>query len=461
MNITKNLILSIIFIFSILIVFGDAREDDRSFGHSMNKAVHVEIIKKTFTSELAGIEAPEGNVFLLIETQWENIHPKQKVEKDKLEGKTDRTMGVGALGGRKKKKKTEYVDRDVAYQIDKLYDHAYLLVDGLAYSLHEVTEEAPGGVPIRKAFSLPKKGDLRKVDLVYLIPEGDQNLCFQFFDYDYGHILLSVRGNLEAARGTGEPPKDVIGHFKSDLIEIAAYSVNLHDKYGDNTAPDGWNFAVLQISGKSLSGSSVKDILEIEPDEYCWVIADGGYFYYCKDASTSVEGYIRFTPEIHQHQELAFLVPKNEQLSKLGIRIRNDVFQIALSKEKQHKIPDAKASHKDGDVMEVELFGWRKDGAWIILDLGIKSLVKSGIEIQRDQQFMLDVEGERIECDEDKTDSLYHGPPNPFIIPPKTIIRFELAFKTDSIPEALYFRGYESEDILKLPDSDDQPMLHR
>ncbi len=454
MDITKRPILSIFFALSILIVIGDARENDTSSEKPMNKAVQVEITKKTFANELAGINAPEGKVFVVLKTQWENIHPKQKVEKDKLEGKTDRTMGVGALGGRKKKTETEYVDVDVAYQIGKFYDHAYLLADGIAYSLDKATEVIPEGAKIQEVFTIPKKGDIRNVDFVYLIPQSAKNIGFQFFDYDYGHISLSVQGDLETARGTGIPPKDALGNIKSDLIEIAVHSISLHNEYANTAAPDGWNYAVVQISGKSLSGSSVKDILQVEPDEYCWVITEGGYFYYCKDASTSDEGFIRFTPEIYQHQELAFLVPKTEQLSRFGIRIRNDVFQISLSKEKPQKIPDARVSHMDGDVMTVELFGWRKDNGWIILNLGLRSLAKSGIEIQRNQQFILNSGDEKIELDDEKTDSLYHGPPSPFIIPPETFIRFELAYETSSIPDSLYFRGYRSEATLKLPDID-------
>jgi len=461
MNTRKNLILSVFFVFFTLIAIDNARGNDGSSEKSANKAVKVEVTGKTFSDELEGTHAPEGKVFLCLETQWENIHAKQKVEKDKLEGKTDRTLGVGALGGRKKQKKAEYVDMDVPYQIGKFYDHAYLLVDGLAYSLHGVTEQVQGGVDITRAFTIPKKGDLRKTNLVYLIPNGDQNLCFQFFDYDNGHISVSVRGDFDAARGTGDPPKDVLGYFKSDYLEIAAHAIDRQENYEDATAPDGWEYAVLEMSGKSLSGQSVKDILQVDPNEYCWVIAAGGYFYYCKNASTSDEGFIRFTPEIYQHQELAFLVPKAAKLSQFGIRISNDVFQLGLTEEKPAKIPSANASHKDGDVMEVKLFGWRTDNGWIILDLGIKSSVNSGIEIQKEQQFMLDSEGERIELDEKKTDSLYYGPPNPFIIPPETFIRFELAYETDSVPDSLYFRGYESEATLKLPDADNHPMLFR
>ena len=454
MSTRKSRLISIFSVFLILTVSSHTISSESLPGESRNKAVQVEIVKESFTSELAGIKAPDGKIFLVLETRWENIHPQKKVEKDKLEGKTDRTMGVGALGGRKKKTKTEYVDVDVAYQIGRFYDHAYCLANGLAYSLHNITEDIPEGTRIREAFTIPKKGDLRKVNLVYLIPESAKNLGFQFFDYTYGHISIPVQGDFKIARGTGEPSENALGSIKSKLIEIAAHSVSFHDQYKETTAPDGWRYAVVQISGKSLSGSSVKDILQIEPEEYTWVATEGGYFYYAAGGSTTEQGMIRFTPEIFQYQELVFLVPGSSHLSQLGVRIRNDVFQINVSEGIPQKIPEPIATHLDGDVMEIKLYGVKKDNGSIILDLGIQSLSTSGIEIQKKQQFILNAGGEQISINEEITDSLFHRPPTPFLLPPKTFVRFELAYETGAHPDSLYFRGYQSETTLKLPSID-------
>jgi hypothetical protein len=453
MNISKSLILPILLSFSILAVLG-ARENDPSSKKSMNKAVQVEITKKTFARELIGINAPKGETFLILETQWENIHPKQKVEKDKLEGKTDRTMGVGALSGRKKKKETEYVDMDVAYQIGKFYDHAYLLADGIAYSLDKSTEKIPEGAQILQPFTIPKKGDIRAVNFVYSIPERAQNLSFLFFDYEYGHISIPVQGDPKTARGSGDLSGETLDFIQSDLLEVAAHSVSFFAEYAEMTVPDGWKYAVVQISGKSLSGGSVKDIIQIEPDEYTWVTTAGGYFYYAAGGSTSEEGMIRFTPEIFQHQEVAFLIPESEEVSQLGIRIRNDVFQLNLTDAKPKGLPKASATHTDGDVMEVSLFSLREDNGRYIVNLGIQSLTTSGIEIQAQQQFILEASGEQIFFSEEETDSLHRKPPTPFLIPPKSFVRFELSFESPSTPDSLYFRGYESEATFKLPSID-------
>jgi hypothetical protein len=100
--------------------------------------------------------------------------------------------------------------------------------------------------------------------------------------------------------------------------------------------------------------------------------------------------------------------------------------------------------------MEVMVFGMRKEDEKVIMDLGIQSLATSGIEIQRTAQFMLIVDDNKISLNDEKTDKLLHRPPSPFIIPPKTFIRFELAFQIEGTPSSLYYRGYESENYFKL-----------
>jgi hypothetical protein len=418
-----------------------------------NKAVSVKFIKSTTAHELSGEPVNDDRIFLILETEWENIHPKQKVDKEKLEGKSDRTMGVSTLAG-KKKKETEYVEADVAYMVERLYDHAYLVADGLAFPLHELTPSVPGGVELREPFTISKQGEKRKAVFIYSIPEKAKNLGFQFFDYQYGHVLLPIQGDLSAALGSGKPPGKVLDRIQTDLVEIAAHSVDFQNTYAGKEAPEDWKYAVVRLSGKSLSKKNVKDIVQIEPTEYTWVSTEGGYLNYASAGSTTEEGMIRFTPEIFQYQELAFLLPSSDHVTQLGIRLRNDVFLLDLAAAGPEAIPRAQATHRDGDVMEVILFGMREEEGKVIMDLGIQSLSKSGIEIQRDAQFMIIVDEEKIALDDSLTDELPHRPPSPFIVPPKTFIRFELAFQTENPPESLYYRGYRSENIFDLAKND-------
>jgi hypothetical protein len=164
---------------------------------------------------------------------------------------------------------------------------------------------------------------------------------------------------------------------------------------------------------------------------------------------------IRFTPEVFQHQEIAFLIPSSERVTQMGVRLRNDIFQLKLSDTKPEKMPEAVATHLDGDVMEVKLLGVRKENGRFIVDICIQSLENSGIEIQRKVQFQLVVDDKKISLDDKATDRLNHRPPKPFIIPPRSFIRFELAFETPDLPTSLYYRGYTSEKTFPLSEKDD------
>ena len=422
-----------------------------------NKAAKVTVTESGFEKEVASQTAPAGKAYFLLETEWKNIHPKQKIEKSKLEGKQDRTMGAGGLLGGKKKgeKEEEMVDADVAYLVPNFFDHAYILADGETYPLDRLTEAIPGGIGLKKEFFLPKQGDTKRVRFAYLIPENSRNIAFQFFDYSYGHILIPLKGDLKLAAGARAAKPRALGEFKDSFLELAATAIDFRAEYNEEEAPEGWRYAVVKLTGKSLSSSGAeKNIVQVEPQEYIWVATKEGHLYYSSGGSTTEEGYIRFTPDFYQSQEVAFLVPAAEKEISLGMRVQNRVYSLALTAPPVTS-PSAKprAAHRDGGTMEVMLFGVRRDKGIVILDLGIRSLVKSGVEIQAEAQFILKAGGEDIYFNEDTTAALFHRPPIPFTVPPQTFVRFELAYETGETPETLYYRGYESErnfDLSKL-----------
>jgi len=411
-----------------------------------NKATRIRIIKSSLETELAGRETPEGKIYLVLETEWENIHPKQKVEKSKLDKKPDRTMGVGGLTGKKKETKEEYVDVDVLYLVPNLFDHVYCLADGQSVSLDGMTKEVPGGANPQGEFSIAKLGEKKQLCLVFLIPDTAKNLAFQLFDYAYGNILVPISGDIEVARGAGGAPGKALGSIKDEMMELAALKIDLRPDFEGEDAPEGWRYAVIELGGKSLSqGGRVKNIIQIEPTEYIWLQTRDGFIYYCVGATTTEDGYVRFTPEVFQTQQLRFLVPAEDKDLALGIRIQNKVYSLPLSPDFSLKFPKALATHHDGKTMEIRLFGARREAGKVILDLGIQSFVGSGVEIQTAPQFMLEADGLKIEFDEAATSELLRRPPEPFIIPPQAFIRFELAYETAAAPASLHYRGYESE----------------
>ncbi len=414
-----------------------------------NKAAKVEVTASGFEQQVASKTAPAGRSYYVLETAWTNIHPKQKVRKDDLEGKQDRTMGVGGLmTGGQSEKKVEYVDADVTYLVPSFFDHAYLLADGASFALDPLTEKVAGGYGLKKEFVLPKLGDTKKVRFVYLLPEGAKNLAFQFFDYSYGHVLIPLTGDLKLAAGAaGTAPKG-LGTLKDEYLELAAAALDFKPAYKDEEAPEGWRYAVVKLNGKSLSKGN---IVQVEPTEYIWLATKAGHIYYAAGGSTTDEGFIRFTPEFTQNQEVAFVVPAAEKELSLGMRVENRVYALALSAPPAAgPASEPKAVHKDGRTLEVMLFGARREKGLVILDLGIRSLVKSGAEIQAEVQFILKAGGEDVAYDEEATAALAHRPPTPFTVPPQSFVRFELAFATEAAPASLYYRGYGSEKTFSL-----------
>ncbi|MCX6567683.1 MAG: hypothetical protein NT147_01350, partial [Candidatus Aminicenantes bacterium] len=139
-----------------------AQESASLTEQTANKAAKVTVTGSGFEKAVAVPAAPPGKAFFILETEWKNIHPKQKIAKSQLEGKQDRTMGVGGLmDGGKSEKKEEMVDADVAYLVPSFFDHAYLLADGESYALDKLTETVPGGVGLKKDFLVPKQGDVK------------------------------------------------------------------------------------------------------------------------------------------------------------------------------------------------------------------------------------------------------------------------------------------------------------
>lgn len=251
-------------------------------------------------------------------------------------------------------------------------------------------------------------------------------------------LAFSIVGPVQG----GAAPKG-LGSLKDEYLELAATALDFKADYHDEEAPEGWRYAVVKLSGKSLSKGN---IIQVEPTEYAWLATKAGHIYYAAGGSTTDEGFIRFTPEFAQNQEVAFVVPAAEKEFSLGLRVENRVYTMALNAPPAAgPSTEAKALHKDGRTLEIMLFGVRREKGLVILDLGVRSLVTSGAEIQAEAQFILKAGGEDVPYDEEATAALAHRPPTPFTIPPKSFVRFELAYATGAVPEALYYRGYESE----------------
>lgn len=418
-------------------------------GSARNTAIEIDVLATGSQPGIFGSVAPDGSSFMVVDTRWRNVHTQQRLDKASSEGKADRTMGVGSLGaGRAQGTAADSVDVDVAYQVPRLADHVYLVVNGIASALQPVTEEIPGGAKIGTAFTVAKLGEVRDARFAFIAPADAKDVALQFFDYKFGHVLVPIKGDAKRAAGDGTPPGKVLARAQTTKLEVAAHSLAFRGAYNGTPAPQGRRYAVVQLGGRSRSArNGVGDIVQIDPTKYIWLEGSGGYIYPSIGGSTTSQRFLRFTPEIYQMQEVAFLVPTTADRFTLGLRAESEVARLAVTGSKPDGVPRAKGTYKDGSTMEILLLGSRQEGPHTVLDLAIRPLETKGqgIDINPDQQFFLITGGGEVRADMAATWNLANGPPRPLSVPAGTPLRFEVAFLNAAAPIALRIRGFESE----------------
>lgn len=427
-----------------------------------NRALRLTLQKSESPAQVAGKDPPSGKAWLVLATEWENIHPKQKVRQGDLQGKKrgqdDTLGGFGGFqagpgsGGETEAEDEELVDADVAYLVPTLVNHAYVLADAESYALDPATDPTSKGSDEKYELLLPKLHDKKPARLVFAIPAGAKNVAFQLLDYDYGHLLVRIRGDLKLAGGGGGLPGGTnLDTASDDLMEIAARSLDYRAEYQGDRAPAGWRFAVLRLTGRSR-GAVGDDgaIVQIDPKGFIWLATPRGHLYYGAGGTLTDEGCLRFTPVVWQSQEVAFLVPAGEAAFVAGIRNDRAVHILKLGGKAAAELPRAAASFKDGKVMEFFVFGKRGDRGAVMLDLGIRALTGDGLEIGLGEQFVLLVGEEEIAPSPERTAELAHRPPEPFVVPPKGFVRFEVAFEGAERAKTLLVRGFEGEKRIDL-----------
>ena len=204
---------------------------------------------------------------------------------------------------------------------------------------------------------------------------------------------------------------------------------------------------MVGLAGKSLSSrGGVGDIVEVEPRGNLWLASDGGFLHAAEPRPR-----LRFTPELFQYQEVTFAVPASAERLELGVRVGNEILSLPLTEREPRGVPDAVGRFADGSVMEVQILGHRREGELVVLDLCVVPLTAArGIELQPAAQFLLVAGASEVRFDSQASGQLPHPPPEPFVVPPATPVRFEIAFRTRNAPDALRVRGFEGEGRIDL-----------
>jgi len=422
-------------------------------GGAANSGAKIELLKVMRSDEIAGTPAPAGMEAVILFTRWTNVHVKQKVTKSSLEGGADRSYGAGGLSaGGSGKAKEEMVEMDVAYKVPVAGRHLWLIAGGEAFQLRPESGELPDGLAPDKPFGIARLGETREVRMAWFVPKGMNDIEFRLFDYENGHVALLVAGDIKKAEAPAQTAHVDAG--KTGELELAVLGMRTIESYAGRKALEGWRFAAVDLLGKSIAKqNNMGALVFADPSKYVWLAGDGGSMRYGLPPENG-SGSIVFTPEFPSRQNVTFLVPDTAKSFRMGLRGRSDVISLKVTVTVPESIPPTTSQLNDEGAMTLGLIGMRREGGVSILDLvatpqsGFK-----GVNINPDQQFILKAGKDEYRPDAGLTRRLFRQPPDPFILPPGTPVRFELAFSlpVDAAPPSqLRYRGFKGDVSLTL-----------
>lgn len=419
-----------------------------------NESVRIELLQVIRGDEIAGTPAPPDMDAMVLVTRWTNVHPRERVERSKLEGKTDRTYGAGGLfsGGGPGASEAR-VELDVPYKVPKASQHLFLAAGGIAHDLNPGAAALPNGVAPDAAFSIARFGESREFRFAYLLPREAKDIALRFFDYNDGHVVLPVAGDAEAAMA-GDGPANALDRANIGGLEIAVTGLKYAGEHAGVMAPEGWRFAQVELFGRSDARQGGKGaIATIDPTKYSWLAGDGGYVWYGLPPRDG-ERVVSFTPELFQRRQLVFLVPDDIERFRLGLRGRKHARLLKATPQEPAPLPPAAVTHTDGEALDLALLGLRWESDWLVADLAVMPIGDAkGVELSPGRQFLVaDGGGAELPVDTAATKRLARRPPSPAVVPPGTSMRFELAFSApaDFAPAILNYRGFAGAGVLDL-----------
>lgn len=407
-----------------------------------NKCVRVQLLAASRHAVLPGAVAPPGKTFVVLDTRWTNIHPKVWVRKETAEHKRSFNYGLADFAQGAEGYITKKVLVDLAYEVPHFLDHAYLLADGLAYPMARAGNALPHAAPPIHPVVLAREGDSRELRFTFLVPAKSNDLAFRFFDFANGAVAIPVAGEPGKATGGGKAPSGAVADLRDARLDLEVTGVAKGARGGTTLAPEGWHFVTISLAGKSISANGKSEsIVQVDPRRYLWVVTDAGTLRYGSGGTVNGRGFLRFTPEVYQHEQAYFLVPNGESVAALSFRDGSKVVSAQLGKDSVPALPAGAATGRDGTTLEVRVVSMWRGETETVVSYALKDLVSGqGVALGPDQ-FPVVAGGKAVEPDALATASLVHRPPSPFVVPPGGSLRFSLAYETEAAPTELTMQG--------------------
>ncbi|HEX8524742.1 MAG TPA: DUF4352 domain-containing protein [Tepidisphaeraceae bacterium] len=427
-----------------------------------NRAAVVTVRSAGLLDAFAGKPAAPGKKYLVLDLDFRNILTPQIVRDQQV---------------------------PVAYLIQKLSDHLYLVADEKRV-LQPMALDAAGMLSTGQMM-LPRAGSTASGKLVYQVDAAGapKELALRMYDYAHGHFVLPV---LARASTDAKPVENPVSPaMKNEVVEIAAYDLMKSDEVDGKRAPAGFAFVSIDLRAKSqfkYSADATAFSSNAKPGtktqvgtvadwtdsrKYLQLVADGE-FGYAPEEQTALAAAPRFLPDVMTGGRVVFIAPRDSKSLELrcdfpnaktpeGKVIRPRGVTLALE-GKRPTLPNPKPLAKiEDDIFVVNITNQNaadsfagqdasNGNRFVVLDITVNNRGKDGEFFQTVEQLKLaDASGGKLDPDP-ATQRGVHRPETLVWIPAGERRSFQVAYQmptTETRPRLAY-TGVSKAEVIEL-----------
>jgi hypothetical protein len=285
-----------------------------------NNAAEVKITELSLVEQIGNVSASLGEKLLVLKTEWENIIPLKVIRQRPTPTK---------------------------YQIPKLSDHLYVVVNGQNLArIHAKAGQINSHLPA--TLTLEELGSKLAGEVVFDLPVAAvESLELRFYDFAFGNFTVP----LVAPAKPAEPARALAPLQKNPVVEAGVFGLKRIKEHAGRKAAEGKTLAVVDLRARSMItmdaaasayDSSAKPGARTrvgtvadwkESRKYAHLVADGEYGYPALDQS-SLAPEPRFLPDLMTGGQLVFEVPEKVQ----SLELRCD-FPNTNAEDEQAKKP--------------------------------------------------------------------------------------------------------------------------
>ena len=426
---------------------------------AVNKAIEIRLVNLRTAQEVGSLTPEAGREFVIVDTAWQNLMPKVKVNRKKAQ---DRTAGMGSLGFGGGATATDRAGDEanttlesVPFEIAPLSQHLWLVVDGRL--AEQIDKDATNAL---EAHLGPDRLGIREFQQVvtgavaFQAPAGASSLALLYLDSANGHLLLPLKGSLPVLASS-------LGGGASRSNEIVDLAVT-----GTAWAEGGGaGLKTLVVSVKGISRKNA--IADVPFGDFGFLQTGAGCVAQPDKQSAAVKKPLapigRFLPMVPNEGQLAFTVPADTRSAVLMLRAQSATpIELPALGDGSVRRPSPSAAHEDGKVLRVGVIGTSAAPAGLsappagsellVVDYLVENLTTgSGLELQPGPQFALaDASGRKYEP-EPASAQLPCRLTGSNVVPAGGWRRFSLLYSVPAgQPLTLQYRGFQSTGTLKV-----------